>query len=93
METNDSEIGRMEAPARNISQAEAPISQHMENIRKYNGSDLPPTRHRGGRGGANPWVGGGEGLRSYIYVYIYTGKALLDEFMCLVQISGAKRHE
>ena len=50
---NDSEIGRMEAPARNISQAEAPISQHMENTKKYNGSDLPtrPPTPQGGGGG------------------------------------------
>ena len=64
----------MEAPARDMSQAEAPIPQHMENIRKYNDSDLPtnPPDHRGGRGGLTH--GGGEGaadLRSYIYIYIY----------------------
>ena len=71
MKTNNSEIGRMEAPARDMSQAEAPILQHMENIRKYNDSDLPtnPPDHRGGRGGLTHG-GGGVGLRSYIYIYI-----------------------
>ena len=66
----------MEAPARNLSQAEAPISQHLENIQKYNDSDLPthPPHHRGGRG-EGLTLGGGEGPRAsdhiYIHMYIY----------------------
>ena len=69
METKDSEIGRMEALARNISQAEAPISQHMENTKKYNGSDLPtPPPHHRGRAGGQPL--GGEGARASDHTYM-----------------------
>ena len=61
MKTNNSQIGRVEAPARDMSQAGAPIPQHMENIRKYNDSDLRTIlpHRRGGRGRALPWRGGG----------------------------------
>ena len=69
MKTIDFEVGRMDAPARTVSQAEAPIPQ---NIRKDNASDLPttPPHHRGGRRAHHWW---GEGLRAshHIYIYIY----------------------
>ena len=71
--TNDSEVGRMEAPARNASQAEAQISQHIENIKKYNDSDLPPahpTQQAGAGEGPYPWGGGGPPI-IYIYIYIF----------------------
>ena len=70
---NDSEIGRMEDPARKVSQAEAPISQHMENIRKCNDSDLPasPRTPQGVRGRAFP-LGGERGASDHIYIqHIY----------------------
>ena len=68
MKTNDSEIERMEALARKVSQAEAPIPQHIENIRNYNDPDLPTTtpHHRVGRGVA---IGGGGWASHHIYIY------------------------
>ena len=76
MKTKDSEIGRMEALARNISQAVALISQHMENIRQDNDSDLPtdPNATRGAGGltleGEAPRASG----HVYIYAHIMTVK-------------------
>ena len=69
--TYDSETGRMEAPSRISSQAEAPLSQHMENI-KGNTMILisPHTHHRWGRGGVLTLLGGAR-ASDHIYIYMY----------------------